>query len=89
MTKLGQHLQTERHLKFIWSSALHRVEYTNWLTIGEQRVEAKSTIILGNSTIINKYVDTRTMKSEGKNVFRKCLPGSSTEDLKQDMVPLS
>jgi len=47
------------------SSPLHRDDNTGWLTVGERRVEAKSTIILGDSTI--KYVDTRRMKSKGKN----------------------
>jgi len=65
------------------SSPLHR--NTSWLTVGERREETKSTIILGDSTI--EYVDTRRMKSKGKNVFRKCFPGSSTEDIKHYMVP--
>jgi len=43
------------------SSPLHRDDNTGWLTVGERRVEAKSTIILGDSTI--KHVDTRRMKS--------------------------
>ena len=67
------------------SSPLHRDDNTGWLTVGERRVEAKSNFILRDSTI--KYVDTRRMKSKGKNVFRKCFPGSSTEDMKHYMVP--
>ena len=55
------------------------------LTFSEQRVEAKSTIILGDSTI--KFVDTRRMRSKGKNAFRKYFPSSSTEDMKHYMVP--
>ena len=58
---------------------IHRDDNTGWFTFGERRVEAKSTIVLGGSTI--NYVDIRRMKSKGKNVFRKSFPGSSTEDM--------
>jgi len=46
MTKLGQHLQTPRHLRVDNSSPLHHDDNTSWSTVGERRVEAKSTIIV-------------------------------------------
>ena len=49
------------------SSPPHRDDNIGWLTVGERRLEAKSNIILGGSTI--KYADTRTMKSKGENVY--------------------
>jgi len=61
--------------QFDKSLPLHRDDNTDWLTVGGRRVEVKSTIILGDSTI--KYVDSRRMKCDGKNVFRKCFPCSS------------
>ena len=70
------------------SSPLHHDENTGWTTVGKRREpaqQAHSTNILGDSMI--KYIDTRRMKSNGNNVFRKCFPGSSTEDMKHYMVP--
>jgi len=49
------------------SSPLPRDDNTGWSTVGEQHIEANSTIILGDLTI--EYVNTRRMKSKRKMCF--------------------
>ena len=49
-----------------------------------QESRRKSTIILGDSMI--KHVNTRRMQSNG-NVYKKCFPGCSSEDMKHYMIP--